>query len=131
LLTADNIISKYYINYVDDKKLQLSEKCESSNTLLKHEISSSCFLSYQDLVAPLTENKFSELTMDYLEGLGDIEILLIGTGIKHRFPDKKLYAQLHQLPYSIDFMDTSAACRTFNILVNENRKIGALIFLDS
>ncbi len=129
LLTNDSIISKFYINYCDNQKIQLSERCNNNKKLIKHVITSTCFLSYKDLVTNFTEKQFTELTMSFLINFSHIEILLIGTGKEQRFPDKELYSQLHQLPYSTDFMDTAAACRTFNILANENRKIGSLLFL--
>jgi uncharacterized protein len=131
LLTADSIISKYLISSYDDNSIQLSEKADDSKTsskLLKHHIKSNCFVSYQDLIIDYPEKQFSDLSLESLKKFIDIEILLIGTGKIQYFPNKKLYTQLAQLEYSIDFMDTHAACRTFNILVNENRKVGALLF---
>jgi len=131
LLTADSIISKYLISSYEDNSIQLSEKADNSishSKLLKHQIKSTCFVSYQELILDYPENQFSDLSLQSLEKLIDIEILLIGTGIVQSFPNKELYKQLAQLKYSIDFMDTHAACRTFNILVNENRKVGALLF---
>jgi len=127
MLTADSIISKYLISSYEENSIQLSEK-STNNKIIKHEIKSTCFVSYENLVKEYPEKNFAELTINSLEKLKEIEMLLIGTGKTHCFPNKKLYEQLSQLDYSIDFMDTHAACRTFNILVNENRKVGALLF---
>ncbi len=58
----------------------------------------------------------------------DAEIILIGTGQKCQFPEKAILQIIAQNKLSIDFMDTGAACRTFNILTSEYRKVAALIF---
>lgn len=57
------------------------------------------------------------------------EILLLGTGDRIRFPE----AQLMSLPATrgigLEVMDTAAACRTFNILVGENRQVVAILLM--
>ena len=131
MLTIDSIMSKYLISSYEDNSIQLSEKINNSDTdnkLLKHQINSTCFVSYHELILDYPEKQFVDVSLESLKKITNIEILLIGTGIIQNFPNKKLYSQLAQLDYSIDFMDTHAACRTFNILVNENRKVGALLF---
>ena len=60
----------------------------------------------------------------------DAEIFLIGTGQLSKFPEKPILQYIAQHKLSIDFMDTGAASRTFNILTGENRKVAALIFFD-
>lgn len=57
------------------------------------------------------------------------EILLLGTGAQQRFPHPRLYRTLTEARISLECMDTSAACRTYNILVAEDRKVVAAILL--
>ncbi len=57
------------------------------------------------------------------------EVLLLGTGAKQRFARPELYRALIQARIGIEFMDTPAACRTYNILVAEDRKVVAAILL--
>jgi|SRR5690349_6851135 uncharacterized protein len=78
------------------------------------------------------ENRtFDSLTRDdftFLAGLG-LEIVLLGTGPKQRFPNPRLSAPLAQAGVGLEVMDLKAACRTYNILVAEERKVGlALLF---
>lgn len=61
-----------------------------------------------------------------LAGL-DIEILLLGTGATLRFPAPELLQPLMAARIGIEVMGTGAACRTFNILAAEGRKVGAAI----
>jgi len=55
-------------------------------------------------------------------------MLLIGTGQNHQIPSKSLYINFAKLNYAVDVMNSVAACRTFNILVAEERKVAALIY---
>ena len=57
------------------------------------------------------------------------EVLLFGTGTKQRFAHPKLYRTLTDAGIAVEFMDTPAACRTYNILVAEDRNVVAAILL--
>lgn len=56
------------------------------------------------------------------------DIYLIGTGTIARFPDKEILKSIAENKLPIDFMDTGAACRTFNILTAEYRNVAAVLF---
>jgi uncharacterized protein len=58
------------------------------------------------------------------------EVLLLGTGSKQHFAHPNLYRELIRARISIEFMDTPAACRTFNILVAEDRKVVAAVLIN-
>ncbi len=78
------------------------------------------------------ENRtFDALTREdftFLAGLG-VEIVLLGTGARQRFPDPRLTRPLAQAGVGLEVMDLKAACRTYNILIAEERKVGlALLF---
>ena len=55
------------------------------------------------------------------------EVLLLGTGAKQHFAHSCLYRELVRAGIGIEFMDTPAACRTYNILVAEGRKVAAAV----
>lgn len=57
------------------------------------------------------------------------EVILLGTGAKQQFAHPNLYLALINAGISIEFMDTPAACRTYNILVAEDRKVVAAVLL--
>ncbi len=71
----------------------------------------------------LTEAHFSALA-----GL-ELEILLLGTGARLRFPSPRLMHALARQGIGLETMDTFAACRTYNILAAEGRKIAAALIL--
>ena len=57
------------------------------------------------------------------------EILLIGSGTqKMQIPPSQL-ARLAAQNMGIEVMDTAAACRTYNVLASENRKVAAILLL--
>ncbi|RFC31537.1 MAG: putative conserved protein, contains Mth938-like domain [Candidatus Nitrotoga sp. MKT] len=57
------------------------------------------------------------------------EIVLLGTGAQQCFPHPRLYQQLTAASIGVESMDTPAACRTYNILMGEDRKVVAAILL--
>jgi uncharacterized protein len=64
-----------------------------------------------------------------LQGLG-VEIVLLGTGARQRFPHPRLTAALARAGIGVEVMDVQAACRTYNILVAEERKVAAALLIE-
>lgn len=60
---------------------------------------------------------------------GRFEILLLGTGAVQRFPHPRLTASLARARIGVEVMDLKAACRTYNILAAEARKVAAALLL--
>lgn len=57
------------------------------------------------------------------------DVLLLGTGATQRFPHPRLYRTLTGAGIGVESMTTPAACRTYNILVAEGRKVVAAILI--
>jgi uncharacterized protein len=70
-----------------------------------------------------------EASFERLAGLG-CEILILGTGMKQRFPHPKLMKFLIQARIGLEVMDLGSACRTYNILVAEHRTVAAALLFD-
>ena len=51
------------------------------------------------------------------------ELIIIGTGKRQRFPKPELLKSLISAKIGFEVMDSQAACRTYNILVGEGRKV--------
>ena len=56
-----------------------------------------------------------------------LEILLLGTGPKQRFPHPRLTQALAAQRVGVEAMDLQAACRTYNILMAEERRVAAAL----
>lgn len=71
-----------------------------------------------------------EVTADSLAALADsnIDILLIGCGLRMQPLPKALQEALRTRNISADPMDTGAACRTYNVLMAEGRRVAAALF---
>ncbi|NOR52027.1 MAG: hypothetical protein GQ470_05350, partial [Gammaproteobacteria bacterium] len=59
----------------------------------------------------------------------DIEILILGSGERLIFPESSLLASFMQKGIGVEVMDSRAACRTYNLLSGEGRKVAAAIIL--
>ena len=79
------------------------------------------------------DRPLSELTEQYLRPILDAspEMLIIGTGWSHSFAPRELVFALARRGIGLEVMDTPAACRTFNILIGEDRLPGAVFYLDA
>jgi uncharacterized protein len=58
------------------------------------------------------------------------EVVLLGTGSRQRFPQPHLTRALIEARIGLEVMDTPAACRTYNILMAEGRKVAAAFLLE-
>ena len=72
---------------------------------------------------------FASLTSEHFDYFLEMrpEVLLIGTGKQQQFAHPQLLQNLIKAGIPIEFMDTAAACRTYNILVAEDRKVVAAV----
>ena len=57
------------------------------------------------------------------------EILILGTGAAQRFPQPEVVRSLAAIGVGVEVMDSRAACRTYNILAAEGRKVAAAILV--
>lgn len=73
----------------------------------------------------------ADLLHDALRGSGapepHAEILIIGCGSAFLAPPKGLRQDLRARGIAVEWMDTGAACRTFNVLLGEDRRAAAAI----
>jgi uncharacterized protein len=60
------------------------------------------------------------------------EVVLLGTGASHRLANPRLTASLARAGVALEAMDTKAACRTYNILAADGRRVaGAFLQEDA
>ena len=81
------------------------------------------------LAADFEEREPDDLNAATIEQLReqDPELAIIGTGSRHVFLSPGLLAPLTRAGIGVEIMSTSAACRTYNILSAEGRKVVALL----
>lgn len=69
--------------------------------------------------------RFEDLGPDHFAKLAeaDVETIIFGSGNRLRFPTPAWLAPLIALRIGFETMDTPAACRTYNVLAGEGRKV--------
>jgi len=74
-------------------------------------------------------NSIEELSIELIEqlDLDGIDTVLIGTGKKQQFPEDEILFELQRNAVGVEIMDTAAACRTYNILLSEERMVAAVL----
>lgn len=76
--------------------------------------------------------EFAAWRAEHLAPLAEmgLEIVLLGTGTRQRFPDSALLMPLYEARLGVEVMATDAACRTYNILASEDRRVAAALLLE-
>lgn len=80
-----------------------------------------------DIAGTLAGLALETLDAARLPGLGAAELLLLGTGETLRQPPAAFVKGARARGWRVEAMDSAAAARTFNVLVAEDRLVGALI----
>ena len=82
-------------------------------------------LSSDGPISKWAAQTFEDLNDEHFSQLIDLkpELILIGTGSRQRFPKPELLKTLISAKIGFEIMDSQAACRTYNILVGEGRKV--------
>jgi len=83
------------------------------------------------LIADWHGHTVAELTEQHFEAIMEHspEIILLGTGRSQIFPPVRLMAALGRRGIGLETMDTAAACRTFNVLMSEDRHVAAALMM--
>lgn len=79
--------------------------------------------------------RFEDLAADHFESLLDTpdtppELVVFGSGRRLRFVSPAMLRPLIERGIGVETMDTAAACRTYNILAGEGRRVTAAILLE-
>jgi uncharacterized protein len=56
------------------------------------------------------------------------DVVLLGTGARQIFPQRAIRQAFTAHRMGLEVMDLGAACRTYNILVQEDRRVAAVLF---
>jgi uncharacterized protein len=91
----------------------------------------SLILLPDQVIADWSPNSVAELVIADFAQLAELgaEIVLLGTGREQHFPHASLCQPLMQQRIGLEVMDTAAACRTYNILMTEGRRVAAALFM--
>lgn len=93
-------------------------------------IRSSCIVTADTLIANWPPASLEEVAINHLEPIFELqpELVLLGTGSRQQFAPAEIKAAFGARGIGTEAMDLGAACRTFNILVTEERRVAAVLF---
>lgn len=93
----------------------------------EHIVSQSCLFNATQLLADWPPRAIAELSVAHFDAAfaWEPEIILLGTGERQEFPPREIYTAILARGIGFEVMDTGAACRTYNVLVSEDRRVVA------
>lgn len=94
-------------------------------------INESCIVTNNSLLINLEIDSIENLTAVHIENLlsSKPELILIGSGCDHIFPDTALLAPVAKNNIGFEVMNNLSASRTYNILVAEERQVACLLII--
>jgi uncharacterized protein len=120
---SEEIISNRY---------SISAYSKNSITINEIEYQKSLILSATQLELGWPVNQLEMIEDQHLKQIMEFnpEVILLGTGERQKFPHPSIFAFFGEKGIGLEVMDTGALCRTFNILVAEDRAVVAAVILD-
>ncbi len=118
-LTRQHPGEKVYVRAVSAAGITVAEETYASPVIL----------SPDSVEADWQVGSVEDVSEDALQAVLGLrpELVIIGTGASQRFLEPELMMLFHRNGVGIEVMDTRAACRTFNILVMEERRVVAAL----
>jgi len=104
----------------------------SGQITVNDEVLTQSFVIMPDvLIRDWPPQDFDSLAASHFESVAGLkpEIVLFGSGARLRFPPTDLVRPFIEQGFGLEVMDTGAACRTFNILVSEGRRVAAALLM--
>ncbi len=90
-----------------------------------------CIVTADRLISDFAPESFAELGPAHLAVLFELspELVILGTGPTQRFAAAAVRAAFTARGIGLEAMELGAACRTYNVLVQEERRVAAALFL--
>jgi uncharacterized protein len=120
-LAEDIVTSRYRISAYSAQSVTVNEV----------EYQQSLVLSAAQLICPWPVASIDHLNAENFAPVLELQpdVVLLGTGNRQLFPDARVFALFGEQGIGLEVMDNGALCRTFNILVAEDREVVAAIML--
>jgi uncharacterized protein len=111
-----NLIRRYGADYI---------------AIADEEIRRSCLVSAATVRRDWPPRSVEELAVEHLAPIFEFspEVVVLSTGASQKFPRAALRAEFATRRIGLEVMEVGAACRTYNVLVAEERKVIAAILL--
>ena len=119
-ITLDNPQGEYVFSNYGEGFLTVNDQKLAESVLI-----------FPDQLEPWPVSSIDALTTAHFERFIERrpDVIIFGTGASQQFPGIELRRELLRQKIQLDVMNTPAACRTYNLLVSEDRDVGAAIFV--
>ncbi|PHS69697.1 MAG: hypothetical protein COB23_05370 [Methylophaga sp.] len=117
-----------YIHAYDSQAIVVRDK----NNLELHKLHTDLILTAGQIITDWKINQIFDIPVsdiDFLMSL-DPEVLIITTGSNHHFLPPQLLVQFSEKSIGVECMSLGAACRTYNLLIAEGRRVVLLASFD-
>lgn len=120
-ITPANRSQYNFIRAYAEGEIRIGEKLVHSN----------CLITAERLISDWSATDPASLTLAQLEPIFALgpEIVVLGTGLRQMFPPPQISAEMLSRGIGFEVMDLGAACRTFNVLLSEDRPVLAALLL--
>ncbi len=111
--------------------LSITAYSEDGITLGGRMLTAPFVVSGNDILPDLVPNSVSAIEPTHIERIMQLEpsLVIIGTGSKQTFLDARVLKPALDANVGIEVMGTAAACRSFNVLVAENRAVVGVFYM--
>jgi uncharacterized protein len=110
---------------------QIVSVSESKIVINEESYTASCIVSNLQVLTDIDLTGIDELNSKHIEDLISTqpEVILFGSGVIHQFPNVDLLEPIAKSLVGFEVMTNSAAARTYNIMVAEERKVACLLII--
>ncbi|ALP52807.1 hypothetical protein Tel_06365 [Candidatus Tenderia electrophaga] len=114
---------------------ELNEETDAAGNpakgLQQESLTSSAIITAKQLIRDWPPQCVEELTQAHVAALAQLnpEVAIIGTGARLQWPKRALLRPLVEAGIGFEIMDTAAACRTYNVLSYEERRVAAALMM--
>ena len=94
-------------------------------------IETSTILTPNRVLTEWPPERFEDLEPAHMEAIIELtpEIVLLGTGQRQCFPSRNIMLSVLERGIGLEVMNTPSACRTYNILMAEGRRVVAALII--
>ena len=118
-VTLDKPGEYHFVSAVDETGIRIGDTLYTSSIILTPE----------QVVDGWAPRSMQELVETHLQALFNLqpEVALLGTGPTQGFLSRQLMIRTIESGIGLEVMTTAAACRTFNILASDGRRVAAAL----
>ncbi|MGV6817799.1 MAG: Mth938-like domain-containing protein [Thiotrichales bacterium] len=116
-LTSANLIHSY-----ESDRVQIGET----------QYRQSIIVSRDRLLSPWPVRHVDDLKSTHIDEItaDKPDLVIIGTGQEHRWPDMAVIYEIGARGIGCEVMSTGSACRTYNVVAGEGRRVTAALIID-